>query len=96
MGNIQKSDLFHLKISKTLNRILITRDRDFYYNWQTLKDHPGVILISPGSQTSYAINQVCKKSFKKLSTKIVKESLIKISANKIIRNKNNILEEIKI
>lgn len=65
-GYIQKSDQFHLKVSKSVNRTLTTRDRDFNYNWTTLKNHPGVILISPGNQTSEAVNQVCQKSFKEL------------------------------
>lgn len=93
-GYIQKSDLFHLKISKSLNRILITRDRDFNYNWSTLKDHPGVILISPGSQTSDSVNRVCHKSFKKITSNFVAESLVRVSTNKIIRNKNDLIEEI--
>ncbi len=93
---IQKPDLFHLKISRDLKRILITRDRDFKYNWTTLKDHPGVILISPGSQTSEAVNQVCRKSFKKITTHFVSESLIRISMDKIWRNKNGKIEEIRV
>ena len=96
LNNITKSDLFHLKISKTLGRILITRDRDFKYNWTTLKEHPGVILISPGSQTSDAVNIVCKKSFKKLTSNFVAESLVRITIDKITRNKNEQLEEIDI
>lgn len=95
-GYIQKSDSFHLKVSKDLDRILITRDRDFNYNWTTLKNHPGVILISPGNQTSDAVNKVCNKSFKKITTNFVSESLVKITMNKIIRNKEGKKEEILI
>lgn len=91
---IQKPDSFHLKISKSLGRILITRDRDFNYNWTTLKDHPGVILISPGNQTSDAVNKICKQSFKKITPNFVAESLIKITADKIIRNKDQVIEEL--
>lgn len=90
---IQKPDLFHLKVSKDLGRILITRDRDFTYNWTTLKDHPGVILISPGNQTSDAVNKVCKKSFKKLTPNFISESLVKITIDKITRNKSGQLED---
>ena len=93
---IQKSDLFHLKISKSLDRILITRDRDFQYNWTSLKDHPGVILISPGNQTSEAVNNVCNKSFKKVTPNFVSESLVRISTDKIIRNKNGLIEEVNV
>lgn len=93
---IQKSDLFHLKVSQSLNRILITRDRDFNYNWTTLKNHPGVILISPGNQTSDAINQVCSKSFKKITPNFISESLVRISNDKIIRNKKGQIKKIDI
>lgn len=95
-GYIQKSDLFHLKVSKDLERILITRDRDFNYNWTTLRDHPGVILISPGNQTSEAVNQVCRKSFKKITANFVSESLVRITIDKITRNKNDKIEEFNI
>ncbi|KKQ75869.1 MAG: hypothetical protein US96_C0003G0027 [Candidatus Woesebacteria bacterium GW2011_GWB1_38_5b] len=90
---IQKSDSFHLKISKSLNRALITRDRDFTYNWTSLKDHPGIILISPGSQTSDSVNQVYNKAFKKLTPIFVSGSLVMITRDKIIRNKEGIIED---
>lgn len=93
---IQKSDLFHLKVSKSLNRVLITRDRDFNYNWTTLKDHPGVILISPGSQTSNAVNQICQKSFKKITPNFVSESLVRITMDKIWRNRDGRIEKFEI
>lgn len=93
---IQKSDLFHLKVSKTLNRTLITRDRDFRYNWSTLKRHPGVILISPGSQTSDSVNKICNKVFKKITVNFVAESLIRVTIDKIWRNKEGIIEEVNI
>ena len=93
-GYIQKSDLFHLKQSKLLNRILITRDRDFNYNWTTLKHHPGVIFISPGSQVANEVNVVCGRAFKKLTPHFVSESLVRITSTKILRNKNGVMEEI--
>lgn len=96
MGNIQKPDLFHLRFSKSLDRILITRDRDFTYNWKTLEKHPGVILVSPGSQTSDNVNKVCEKSFKKLTVNFVSEALVRITADKIVRNKNGAIEEFDI
>ena len=95
-GYIQKSDLFHLKISKSIERTLITRDRDFEYNWTTLKNHPGVILISTASQTSDSINLVCKKVFKRLSPNFVSESLVRITTDKITRNKGGKIEELNI
>ncbi len=96
MGNIQKSDLFHLKVSSSLDRVLITRDRDFKYNWRTLEKHPGVILISPGNQTSEAINKVCEKSFKKLTPNFVSEALVRITNDKIVRNKDGVIKELNI
>ncbi|MFH1535622.1 MAG: DUF5615 family PIN-like protein [Patescibacteria group bacterium] len=93
---IQKSDLFHLKVSKALSRILITRDRDFNYNWGTLKNHPGVILISPGSQTSDAVNKICNKVFKKITVNFVAESLVRTTTNKIWRNKEGIIDTLSI
>jgi len=94
MGYIQKSDQFHLKTSKKLGRTLITRDRDFSYNWSTLRDHPGVILVSPGSQVSAEVNKICTKAFKKLTPHFVSESLVRISIAKIERNKNGVIEKI--
>lgn len=96
LGNIQKSDLFHLKVSSSLDRVLITRDRDFKYNWRTLEKHPGVILISPGNQTSEAINKVCEKSFKKLTPNFVSEALVRITNDKIVRNKDGVIKELNI
>lgn len=93
---IQKSDLFHLKVSKALSRILITRDRDFKYNWSTLKGHPGVILISPGSQTSDAVNKICNKVFKEITVNFVTESLVRATIDKIWRNKEGIIKEVNI
>ncbi len=95
-GNVQKSDLFHLKESKTLGRILITLDRDFNYNWTTLKNHPGVILVRSGSQTSTAINAICQKAFKKLTPNFVSQSLVRITNDKILRNKNDVIEEFEL
>ena len=96
MGNVQKSDSFHLKVSKTIGRILITLDRDFNYNWTTLENHPGVILIRSGSQTSAAINVICQKAFKKLTPNFVSQSLVRITNGKILRNKDNKIEEINL
>lgn len=93
---IQKSDLFHLGISESLKRVLITQDRDFNYNWTSLKGHPGVILVHSGSQTSNAINKVCSKAFKKLTPNFVSESLVRISMDKIWRNKNGKIDKLNI
>lgn len=96
LGHITRSDLFHLKVSRLLGRILITRDRDFNYNWTTLTGHPGVILISPGSQTSDAVNKVCQKAFKKITAHFVSEALVRVSTDKVFRNKKGKIEEFSI
>lgn len=85
---IQKSDRFHLLTSKKLNRILITLDRDFiFYEQTSLRDYPGVIVISVGSATPFNINKVCRKLVKNISRDLVKGSLIKITIEKLIKIK---------
>ena len=93
LGNIRKSDLYHLKICKMMSRTLITLDRDFNYNWTTLKNHPGVILVRSGNLTPVSIDMVCQKAFNKLTPHFVSESLVRITAVKIWRNKNKRIEE---
>ena len=86
---IQKSDRFHLLVSKKLNRILITLDRDFiYYKQTSLRDYPGVIVISVGSVTPLNINKVCRKLFKNISRDLAKGSLIKVTIDKLIKIKD--------
>lgn len=84
----EKSDLIHLKKSRSLNRVLITLDRDFlYYEKVSLKDHSGVIVISAGSTTPPQVNKVCEKVFKRISEDFVKGSLLRITSNKITKLK---------
>lgn len=86
---IQKPDRLHLKKSRSLNRILITIDRDFiYYEQVALTDHPGVIVISAGSPTTTAINSICRKLLQSIGETFVKESLVKVTTKKIIKLKN--------
>lgn len=86
---IQKSDRFHLLLSKKLNRILMTLDRDFlYYEQTSLKEHPGVIVVSVGSATPFNINKVCKKLFRNISKGLAKEALIKATIDKIVKIKD--------
>ncbi|MBI2020414.1 DUF5615 family PIN-like protein [Candidatus Daviesbacteria bacterium] len=86
---IQKSDQFHLLTSKKLGRILITLDRDFNdYETADLKGYPGVIIISAGSTTPLHIIKVCKKVLKFISQDLAKESLIKVTIDKLIKIKN--------
>lgn len=87
---VKKNDRLHLKMSKKLNRILITLDTDFSrYETMSVKDHPGIIVISVGSSTSPLINRVCEKFLKTLTEKFMKEAIVKITVNKIIKTKNN-------
>lgn len=86
---IQKPDQFHLLTSKKLGRVLITLDRDFNsYEIADLKSYPGVIIISAGSTTPLHIIKVCIKILKIISEDLVKESLIKVTIDKLIKIKN--------
>lgn len=83
-----KSDRQQLHESKKLNRILITLDRDFiYYEQVNLEHHPGVIIISVGSAVSTQVNKVCTKLLKSINQEFVKESLIKVSVDKLTKVK---------
>lgn len=85
---IQKSDRFHLSISKKLGRVLITLDRDFNeYEQTSLKGFPGVIIISVGSTTPLNITKVSQKIVKLISQDFVKNSLIKVTVDKLIKIK---------
>lgn len=85
---IQKSDLFHLLTSKKLGRVLITLDRDFNsYETADLKSYPGVIIISAGSTTPLHIIKVCRKILGFVSHDLTKESLIKVTIDKLIKIK---------
>ena len=85
---IGKNDEDHLKNSKKLKRTLITLDRDFiYYDKVSLANHPGVIIISLGSATWINVNKICDKVLPKINNEMVKNSLIKITMNKITKIK---------
>lgn len=85
---IGKSDESHLKLSKKLDRTLITLDRDFiYYESVSLDKHPGVIIISLGSATWINVNKICDKVLPKINNDLVKNSLIKIIMDKITKIK---------
>lgn len=86
---IRKSDKFHFNISKKLNMVLITLDRDFIaYEKMPLGDHPGIIIISLGSAVSDNVNKVCKKFFQRIGEDFAKNAVIKVTQNKIIKSKN--------
>lgn len=85
---IQKSDRFHLLTSRKLDRILITLDRDFNeYEQSSLKGFPGVIVISVGSATPISITKVCQKILKLVNKDLIKDSLIKVTIDKLIKIK---------
>lgn len=87
-GLVRKSDITHLRMSKKLNRALITLDRDFlYYEKINLKEHPGVIVISVGTATPPHVNKVSEKLLKAINEDFVKNALIKVTVNKIIKSK---------
>lgn len=94
---VQKSDKFHLGISKKLGRILITLDRDFiYYKQVSLKEYPGVIVISVGSATLPNVIRVCMKMLKNVSEDFVKESLLKVTNTKLIKLRKDLVVSEKI
>ncbi len=86
---IQRSDRFHLQTSKNLGRVLITLDRDFNeYENTSLKGSPGVIIISVGTATPPNITKVCQKILKTIGEDLIKESLIKVTIDKLIKIKD--------
>ena len=85
---IQKSDHFHLLNSKKLDRVLISLDRDFNsYETTDLKGYPGVIIISVGSTTPLHIIKVCRKILRFISHDLVKESLVKVTIDRLVKIK---------
>lgn len=91
-----KDDRFHLKISKKMNRVLITADRDFlYYDTASLKGYPGVIIVT-GTATPKNINKICDKALTKLTSNSASEALIRISKSKIIKLKNDRKQESRV
>ncbi|MCL5438699.1 MAG: DUF5615 family PIN-like protein [Patescibacteria group bacterium] len=86
---IKRSDYFHFSVSKKLNRTLITLDRDFIkYGKLNVENSLGIIIISTGTATYLSVNKVCNKLLKLISEDFVKNSLIKVTIDKIIKIKN--------
>ncbi len=86
---VQQTDRFHLAKSKQLKRILITLDRDFlYYEQINLQNHPGIIIISAGSATPPQVNKICRKFLKSIGQDFVKDSLVKVTVDKIVKIKD--------
>ena len=81
---INKDDEYHIKEAKRLERTLITIDRDFlYYS----------AVGAQGSQGAI-VNEICFRALSKITPNFAKGSFIKITANKIHRNKNGVIDEI--
>lgn len=94
---VQKSDRVHLSESRKSNRVLITIDRDFlYYNEVNLDSHPGVIVISAGSVIPTHINKICQRFLQNISEDFVKNSLLRVSKDKIIKMKKGVVVSEKI
>ena len=94
-GYINKSDKFHIKKAKELQRTLITIDRDFlYYSELTTNNGYGAIVVSTGNSVPIHINNVCHKALPKISPNFAKGSFIKITMNKIHRVKDGKIQEL--
>ncbi len=86
---INKPDQKHIKEAKSLERTIITIDRDFlYYSSLATRESPGVIIISTGNATPNHINNICMKALPKISQRLAKEAFIKITTKKITIEKD--------
>lgn len=86
---VNKADELHFKKSKKLGRILISLDKDFNkFKGVEMGSHPGIILISVGNNTPKHINNVLDKALKVLSVRYVKHSILRITIDKISKEKN--------
>ncbi|HSW48460.1 MAG TPA: DUF5615 family PIN-like protein [Candidatus Saccharimonadales bacterium] len=91
---IQKPDKIHLKKSKELNRILLSFDRDFkQFKHFPLLNHPGVILLSTGDTTPEHVNKILDKVLKHITVLFMRNSLVIVTMNKIIREKEGVKSE---
>ena len=91
---VKKSDRLHLKYAKKISRALITLDRDFIgYDSINLKNHPGIIIISVGSATPNNINSVCDKFLRSITPDFAKNSLLKVTRDKITKIKDGVKTE---
>jgi hypothetical protein len=88
-----RSTLITVK-KKSEKRVLISLDRDFNkFKDESLIGNPGVILITVGNNTPVHINAVLVKILKRLSTNSLKESLIRATINKLVKEKKGSVEE---
>ena len=88
---IEKPDREHLQKSKTLNRILISLDKDVKkFQGIVIQDHPGVILLTSGDITAQHLNQLLDKVVKNVTPSFVKDSLVKATISIITREKTGV------
>jgi predicted nuclease of predicted toxin-antitoxin system len=89
IGFINKKDELHFKKSKSLNRILLSLDKDFRkFKGALMDDHPGIILVTSGSSTFEHINEILDKGLKKISSDYVRRSIIRVTMDKIVKEKD--------
>lgn len=87
-GNTGKKDLEQLKISKKLNRVLVTLDKDFWQEGRfNLSGHPGVIVLRTASSTPLMVNKVAEKVLKRVERIKLKGSVLYASTDRIWRRK---------
>ncbi len=85
-----KNDEHQFKKSKFLDRVLLSLDKDFRkFKGFPIKNHPGVILITSGNSTFEHINKILDKSLKYIFQEYVKHSILRITMDKIVKEKGD-------
>lgn len=85
-----KSDELQFKKSKSLDRVLLSLDKDFKrFKGFPIKDHPGVILITSGNSTFEHINKILDKVLKYISRDYAKHSIVRATMDKIVKEKDD-------
>lgn len=86
---VSKSDDFHFKQSKKLERVLITLDKDYYkYTKFQLNNHPGILLLHVGTVTPKSIERLLRKILKYLTPNFMNESRVVGSMSSLKKEKN--------
>lgn len=94
---INKDDRLHFNKSKFLSRILLSFDKDFKkFKGASLKNHPGILLITVGNNTPEHINKVLDKILKNITTDFIKHAIVRATIDKLVQEKNNNIIEKKI
>jgi len=86
---VQKSDKTHFDKCKLLDRVLLTVDQRLkrYENFN-YENHPGVIVIKCSSTVPSNVNKHAAFVLKKITSNVVKESIINGSLDRITQRKN--------